>query len=109
VEKDEKAPEAALRELAEETGLLPRAFWVAPFVTSFYDAGWDAVNLCPVFAVQVEPGDTPRLSREHSEAGWFSLEEAVEKLPWPAQQEALRVVHQHIARGGRASGLTRIA
>ena len=53
IEKNEKAADAALREISEETGFIPEAFWVAPRVLSFYDAAWDSLNLVPFFAAQI--------------------------------------------------------
>ncbi len=39
VEPGEKAWEAALREIEEETGLVPRAFYSADFIERFYEVG----------------------------------------------------------------------
>ncbi|MBI1807358.1 MAG: NUDIX pyrophosphatase [Ignavibacteria bacterium] len=108
IEGDEKATDAAYRELQEETGLKPKAFWVVPFVNSFYDPGWDAVNLSPLFAAQVPPGDEPTLSHEHDECGWYLFEDAVRKLVWPGQREGIRIVHDYIVKGEKAAKLTRI-
>ena len=108
IEGDEKAVEAAYRELMEETGMTPKAFWVVPFVNSFYDPEWDAVNLSPIFAAQVELGTNPVLSAEHFEFGWFSYEDALRKLVWPGQREGLRVVHDYIVRGEAAGMVTRL-
>jgi dATP pyrophosphohydrolase len=103
VEKNEKAVEAALRELKEETGLNFTHFWVVSYVNSFYDPEHDEVNFLPVFAAQVEDGIEPRLSAEHSEHRWFSYEEALKKLVWPGQRAGLKVVHDYIVSGEEAS------
>ncbi|TAK59852.1 MAG: NUDIX domain-containing protein [Bacteroidetes bacterium] len=108
IEKGEKAVEAALRELEEETKLKPTAFWVAPYVTQFYDAAYDSMNLCPVFAAQVEAGSTPILSDEHDEFQWLPFEEAIKFPVWYGQKEAVRVVHAYIVRGSEAARLNRI-
>ncbi len=108
IEGDEKAADAAQRELREETGFTPAGFWVVPFVNSFYDPGWDSVNLSPLFAAQVLPGDEPKLSHEHYEFGWYLFDEAVRKLVWPGQREGMRIVHEYIVGGKNAAGLTRL-
>ena len=108
IEGDEKAVEAALRELNEETAMKPKGFWVVPFVNSFYDPGYDAVNLSPLFAAQVEIGDAPMLCHEHFEFEWFSYADAVRKLVWPGQREGLRIVHECIVGGQSVVKLTRI-
>ena len=108
IEGDEKAVDAAYRELLEETGMNPKAFWVVPFVNSFYDPEWDSINLSPMFAAQVEIGDAPKLSHEHFEFEWFSYADAARKLVWPGQREGLRIVHEYIVGGQSAVKLTRI-
>ncbi len=83
IEKGETAVDAAYRELKEETGITPEAFWVVPRVLSFYDPGWDSLNLVPFFAARVAPGSVPVLSDEHTQYGWYSYEEAQSRLVWP--------------------------
>jgi len=106
IEDEESAHDAAVRELTEETGLHPTGLWVVPFVNSFYDPGYNAVNLSPLFAAQVKPGDEPKLSTEHYEFRWFSYEEATRKLVWPGQREGLRLVYEYIVKGEEATKLT---
>jgi dATP pyrophosphohydrolase len=104
----EKAVDAALRELKEETGLTPIAFWITPFVNSFYNPADDSIHMSPFFAAQVEIGEAPRLSDEHSAFGWFGFGEAAGKLVWPGQREGLRVVEEYVVRGEACADLTRL-
>lgn len=97
IEAGEKAYETAIRELREETGLTPDRMWSVPYINSFYEASKDRVNIIPVFAVRVPDGDV-KLSREHAEYKWCFYEEARELLPWPAQTEGLRIVHEYIVQ-----------
>lgn len=108
IEGKEKAFEAALRELKEETTITPERFWVVPHISVFYDPSWDSTNLCPMFAAQVNAGVIPTLSTEHSAFGWFSFEEALQKLVWHGQREGLKIVHDYIVRGEEAASLMRI-
>jgi 8-oxo-dGTP pyrophosphatase MutT (NUDIX family) len=105
IENDEPALKAALREFNEETGMKVGKFWVVPYVNSFFDPEYDAVNLSPLFAAQVDEGSEPHLSSEHYEYGWFPYDEALRKLVWPGQKTGLRVVHEHIVRGGQAASI----
>lgn len=108
IEENEKAMDAALRELKEETGLKPAAFWNVPFTNSFYDHVHDVLNISPLFAAQVDVGTEPTLSAEHFEYGWFTLEEAMQKLVWPGQRSGLEVVHTYVVCGQEAGRLTRL-
>ena len=108
MEGAEKAVDAALRELNEETKFRPKAFWNVPFANSFYDHVHDVINVSPLFAAQVEIGNEPKLSREHCEYGWFVYEDAMRKLVWPGQRLGLQVVHEYITAGQEAAQLTRI-
>ncbi len=102
IEGSEKAFETARREVLEETGLKPIALRAVPHISSFYDPGWDTVNLLPLFAAEVEKKEDPVLSSEHYEFGWFSYKKAQHMLVWPSHREGLRVVHEYIARGESA-------
>ena len=87
----ETAWQAALRELAEETGFARghglAAFWALPSVNTFYEWQRDAVSLTPAFAAKVT-GD-PQLDAEHDAFEWLSADEAVSRLAWPEQRRLL--------------------
>ncbi len=108
LEEGEKAVNAALRELKEETGLTPKRFWVVPHANTFYDPSYDVVNVSPLFAAQVEIGDEPGLSLEHCEYEWLSFGDARRRLVWPGQRLGLEVVEQYILGGEEAGVLTEI-
>lgn len=108
IEPGERAPEAALRELLEETGLKPSSFWVVPYLSTFYEHRSDAVHLCPMFAAQVQVGAQPDLSNEHDAFEWCDAARAGRLLVWPGQREGLRIVHEYVVRGEQASAITKI-
>lgn len=108
VEAGETAIQAARREMAEETGIIPGSLWVVPHVSAFYDPARDCVSFTPVFAARVAPGAAPKLSAEHSEYLWCDYRVAAGKLVWPGQHEALRVVRDFILPGGETAGRSRI-
>ena len=102
----EAAHAAALRELNEETRLIPRTFWVVPHVNTFYDPEYDAVNLSPLFAAQVEDGHEPTLSSEHSHHEWLPYSEAWRRLVWPGQRQGLETVEKYVIGGEEAGQRT---
>ena len=108
LEGAEKASEAALRELHEETGFTPIHFWNVPFVNSFLDASRDVIHLLPLFAAQVESGKMPQLSSEHSEFQWLFFEEAMKKLVWPGQKTGLKIIHETIVTGEKPPFLEKL-
>lgn len=98
IEVGEKAVETAVRELYEETGLYPKRLWSVPYINSFYEASRDRVNIIPVFAVEVASQHV-RLSAEHDAHAWVTYEVAIQRLPWPAQVEGVRIVHEYVVAG----------
>lgn len=91
IEAGESAPEAAKRELLEETGLKPKHMFVADHVSRFYEAYGDRINLVPVFGIEVD-SDQITLSDEHCEYQWVPLDDALEHLVWQGQKKGIRVV-----------------
>src|SRR3972149_5657628 len=71
----EKAYEAALREIKEETGLTPEKFWVAPNVNQFYSHEGNYISLLPVFAAKVNSNSEVIICDEHCDCKWVSPEE----------------------------------
>lgn len=104
----EKAHDAALRELREETDLVPDRFWVVPHAAMFYDPDYDAINISPLFAAQVQKGNEPKLSAEHCAYEWLSFDEARRRLVWPGQRIGLEVIEKYILGGEEAGFLTLI-
>lgn len=105
MQEGEHAAKAAQREFQEETGLIARRFWVVPFVNSFYVASNDTVHISPFFAVEVDLHDQLRLSHEHQDFAWCTLEEADKRLVWPGQRQGIQIVHEYIVGGQDASRL----
>ena len=93
----------ALREMHEETGLIPRHFWSVPVTTSFYDRNGGSLHLCPVFAGQVDPATPVQISEEHCDFAWLPLAEARRRLVWPSHRAVVDMVDAVIVRGEEAA------
>src|SRR5512146_3408519 len=73
IEPGERVPEAALREVAEETGFTGvaiEAFYDLDQVAPFYDEGADAVVVSAIFAFRVRPDAKPAVSWQHDGMRW---------------------------------------
>lgn len=95
-EENETYWQAALRELNEETGLLPVKYWTIPSVNTFYEHKTDQIHNIPAFAAEIDPKSNIILDDEHSEAEWFSLENALSHIRWPEQKRLLNLTNQII-------------
>jgi 8-oxo-dGTP pyrophosphatase MutT (NUDIX family) len=105
IEVGETAVVAALREVQEETSLTPQRFWVVPWANTFHDRRRDAIQITPMFAVQVPPEADAVLSREHNQSAWLRYPTAERRLVWPGQRRGLEIVHRYIVAGEEAARL----
>lgn len=96
IKDDEPAWKAALREVWEETGLLPLNFWSVPYINQFYEWESDRISTIPVFAL-LTGNDPVKLDAEHDDFQWLPVEKAVELLPLPAQKDGLTAAYSLIS------------
>jgi dATP pyrophosphohydrolase len=99
IDSCETAWQAAIREVEEETGLVPLAMYVVEHVSGFYELFGDRVNLVPYFGAEVDSLDVT-LSHEHEAYQWLTLEEALEYLTWEAQKSAVKALDNMLQTGG---------
>ena len=95
IKVNEKAFETSLRELKEETNLVPLKMWVTPKVNSFYSSQTDSICLIPVFAVLVKKDSNIIISNEHSEYKWVTPAEAKKILAWDGQRKAVDLIEEY--------------
>jgi dihydroneopterin triphosphate diphosphatase len=89
IEAGERPAEAATRELAEETGLVPVRLYNVSRVESFYQHRIDEVALVPVFAAFVTLETLVRLGSEHDRFEWLTPAAAESRFAWPRERRAL--------------------
>jgi dATP pyrophosphohydrolase len=93
VRDDEKAYEAARRELLEETGWQPQTFWALPSVNQFYDVKSDTIRQIPAFAAEISAEAEPvNLDHEHVDARWIRKEQISDYICWPEQQRLMKLL-----------------
>lgn len=98
VEPGETYWQAALRELKEETGLIPELFWTLPSLNSFYEYKSDSLLHIPAFAARINSDDSPVLDDEHTDFSWVSPDDAVSKVDWPEQKRLLKLTSSLITQ-----------
>ncbi|HEU4801283.1 MAG TPA: NUDIX domain-containing protein [Gemmatimonadales bacterium] len=99
VDEGEDPVATALRELGEETGLVPERLYNLSRVEMFYRHRSDEVSLVPVFAAMVSAEADVMLSEEHDAAMWLPLEAARRRASWPRMARALEDAGRLLAGG----------
>jgi dATP pyrophosphohydrolase len=108
IEPNEKPFQTALRELNEETGLVPKSIWTIDVVNHFYEACEDRMNLIPVFGVEVE-STSVTLSKEHCDLVWCEFEKAKSMLLWNQQKIGLEAFNSMLIQHDKRSLFTKIS
>lgn len=108
IEKGETAWQAALRELAEETGLTPEEFYQLDTVNTFYLAADDCIWMFPAFCALVGCDAQVRLNEEHDSQRWIDRREFADACLWPGEKMALRELFSQILDQGPSKPLLKI-
>ncbi len=103
IERGERPPAAARRELFEETGLVAQRLYSIT-VNPFYLHPLDTIQLAVVFAAVVDGSSSITLGVEHDAFAWRTPDEACERLAWPREHEAVRHA-MHLLRTGDAGAV----
>lgn len=94
VEAGETGWETALRELREETGLVPEALYATSFCEQIYLARSDTVEIVPAFVALIAAEAEVHLNGEHSAFRWVPFAEASERVPFGSQRDLLAQVER---------------
>jgi len=89
IENGETSVQAALREIQEETGLIPYALYSADAVETFYMQSNDKITFVPVFVGFVENPNVSLSPKEHDAYEWLSFEHARDRLVWAEQRRVI--------------------
>jgi 8-oxo-dGTP pyrophosphatase MutT (NUDIX family) len=103
IESGETPVQASLRELREETGLVPQKFYNLSRTEAFYQHRTDELAVIPVFVAFVATDAVVRLSDEHDRSEWLRPPEAVRRFAWPRERRALDDILSIV--GGGDAGL----
>lgn len=90
--ENESHHRAALRELKEETGIIPDLFWSIPSLNHFYDYKSDCIHQIPAFAGQLKNKTQISLNHEHVDWKWISREDIDSYIQWPEQKRLMNLL-----------------
>lgn len=107
-EPGETALAAALRELAEETGLRPIECYALCSVESFFLASRDAILHLPAFCAIVDPAAPVVLNDEHDAYRWTPSGDMAANVTWASERTVLREVMEDILGDGIAKPYLRV-
>ncbi|HZL36188.1 MAG TPA: NUDIX domain-containing protein [Tepidisphaeraceae bacterium] len=108
IEGDEKAWQAALRELREETQIVPLEFYQLDTVDIFYLSGDDTLWHCPGFCALVAPDVKVTLNEEHDASRWTPRQRIEQDFIWPGERAQLAELCREILDNGPAKPYLRL-
>ena len=99
IEPGETPAEAAVREMEEETGLVPARLFNVSRVEAFYQHRTNEVALVPVFAAFVDAAAEASLGPEHDAAEWLTPDQACARVAWPREARAIEDIVRMLGTG----------
>ncbi len=103
IEEGETAIEAALRELLEETQIVPDALYTAERVDYFYDPIADAVQVAPIFVAVLDAKPAVVLDGSHERFAWLTPEKAATTLSFAIHRDVALTLGPTVFAGEPAS------
>jgi dATP pyrophosphohydrolase len=107
-EAEETAPQTALRELREETGLTPTQFFSLGVVETFYIANLDTMWHSPAFLALVAADAAITLDAEHDQFRWIGAGEFEQQCMWASEKPLVRVIRTELLTDSLSRGRLRI-
>lgn len=98
IEASEKAWQAALREIKEETGLTPSELYSADIQEQFYEIGRDSIWIAPVFVGYIFDEQEVKINEEHDDYKWVTTGEALQMLSFPGQRKIIKHIEEEFIK-----------
>lgn len=108
IEPTETAVEAALRELKEESGLVPRELYRLGVINSFYMDMDDSIWQCATFCALVDRQAQLQMDGEHDSARWVPRDRIEREFMWPTDRSALSHLCRDILDDGLCKPFLRV-
>ncbi len=94
IEKGETGWQAILREIKEETGIIPGELYSSNKVELFYENDQNCINLCPIFVAFVNNNALVKLSKEHNDYKWITAKQAKKYLIFDQQIDTIKYIER---------------
>jgi|TARA_B110000879_G_scaffold154528_1_gene199806 dATP pyrophosphohydrolase len=98
LEQSEAAWQAALREVLEETGLVPDKLYSGDICEQFYEPERECISIFPIFVAYVAADCEVVLNEEHSAYRWLSFDEARELVSFSGQRRSLLEIENEFVK-----------
>ncbi|UCD64519.1 MAG: NUDIX domain-containing protein [Candidatus Zixiibacteriota bacterium] len=79
---DETVAQVVVRELKEETSLVPESIWASEYLVQFYEPEFDTIWILPLIVALVPEDAEVNLSPENSEFRWLPPNKARHLVSW---------------------------
>ncbi len=92
----ETVAQVVLREMKEETSLIPDSMWATEYVVHFYEPEYDKIWILPLIVAVVDPESDVRLSSENTEYRWLPPMKAKHQVSWKNLERAIEDVTEEL-------------
>lgn len=95
IKENETAYQTAIREILEETSLVPEKLWIVPNINAYYSHKDDKIYHIPVFVALVSPHSQVKISSEHCDFLWAPYEDSRKLLAWEGQRKSEKIIYDY--------------
>ena len=95
IEDDEDIVSAIERQL-KEFGLCAGSVWAAEHAYTIYNRRFNSMQMIGVYAAETEQESVQLDPDEHSESGWYSFDDCLERVHFRGLKDGLRSVRDYV-------------
>ena len=88
--------------------LKPVAVWAAEHTYTYYNSRRKNIEIVPVFAAQVPGPRDIKLTKEHSEFGWYAAEDCLDRIYFRGLKDGLKWTRKYISEASASPDALRI-